>query len=437
MTYTAPPFVPVPAIPPRPPQLTLIGSSINPSNASDNPTGDRSADAIGRLSAQMKAELSDRDAEAWVRGFTYAPENHYAVETRDPYDFTSIDLPAIPAPSGVIAAPSVSGGTLTSGAKKYAITAVNANGETTISTPVTPTTTGSAGSVVLTWNQVQDGDTYHVYGRTTGSFGLLASVGPFDPDHLPTYTDTGAATVGAAAPGSNTTGGVGPYTNLPVVQVQPWLIVAEDFCSSFGFDARDFKGRAMRLLENATPQAVEREFWTGALAQAKGWPNNYLTSSSAVDLTPGAGPPSVGRGQQILQDYLSNTGFGGQGMLHCQPQTTPNLLNARRVGNLLLDVFDNIIVPGTGYSGTASGIGTPAAGTAVMFATDLVATRVEDTGRVDLLDPSGNVYPDSFAEALDRGQAGFPNTIRFRAMKFGAAYWDGAVQAGIRVTLAA
>lgn len=129
----------------------------------------------------------------------------------------------------------------------------------------------------------------------------------------------------------------------------------------------------------------------------------------------------------MLQDYLASTGFGGQGMIHCQPQTAPNLLNARRVGPLLLDVFDNIIVPGVGYPGTASAIAGTSTNTAVMIATDLAMVRAET---------DGTVFPDSFAEALDWGQGGFPNTLRFRAEKFAAAYFDGAVQAGVRVTLA-
>ena len=434
MTYVFGPPVVVPAIPPQPPQLTLIGASVKPDNTTDPASS--TADTSG-LDAALRQELSQREGPMWIRGFTYAPENHYAVENRDPQDFTSVDLPALPAPSGLQLSQGT-GGTLADGTYKYEVTAVNANGETTPGTAVSITVSAGGGtaSVIGSFDPVEDGDTYKVYGRISGSLGLIATVGPFDPDNPPSFTDTGSVSPGATPPVSNTTGGVGPYTNLPTVQVQPWIIVAADFCSTFGFEARDFKGRALRLLENAQYQAVEREFWTGALAQAKGYPNNYLTSSSAVDLTPGSGAPSVARGQQILQDYLATQGFGGQGMIHCQPQTAPNLLNARRVGNLLLDVFDNIIVPGVGYPGTAASIGTPSATTAVMFATDLVCTRVEGQGRVSLVDPDGHVYPDSFAEAVDRGEAGFPNRVTFRAEKYGCAYWDGAIQAGVRVTLA-
>lgn len=213
------------------------------------------------------------------------------------------------------------------------------------------------------------------------------------------------------------------YGNLPPVTAIPYTIVVADECSSFGFEERDFKGRAQRLLENATPSAIEHEFWTGEVAQAEGLPNNYLTNPESVtDLTP-ATAPSVARGMQILQDAIGSCGFGGQGMIHTMYQTAPNLLAARRVGPLLLDVFDNIIVPGAGYPGTGPGGEEPTTGTAWMYATDLVMVRAQD---------EGVVFPNSFSEALDREH----NLIRFYAEKFAVAYFDAACHFAVKVTLA-
>lgn len=421
----------VPAVPPKGPPLNLVTSSVRPGTGSDpgNPVFELGDAQLALLPDDLRTELQARVGDAWVRGITYAPENHYQAENRGPFDQTSADTPPLNAPTGLAAQALATGGTLAAGTYTYEVTAVNANGQTTASTSASATTTGATGSVKLTWNPTADGVTYKVYGRVGGSLGLLATVGPFDPANPPAFTDTGSGSPGAVPPASNTTGGAGSYSNLGIVTCIPWTILVEDSCSSFGYEERDFKGRALRLLENATPQAIEREFWSGTLAQAAGLPNNYLASAACVDITP-ATVPSIARGQQILQDYIAQLGFGGQGMLHVQPQTAPNLLNARRVGPLLLDIFDNVIVPGTGYPGTGP-VGnanfTPPAGQAWMFASDLVMTRVES---------EGIVYPDTFAEALDRGQAGQPNTIRFRAQKFGCAYFDGAVQAACRVNLA-
>ncbi len=423
------PSVVVPAIPPKPPVLSLIGSSPQPDNSSDPSIN--GLDLIPEaqrinMPAELWAELQERVGEEWVRGFTYAPENHYAPETRDPCDFSSVDDPPLPAPSGLTLTQVT--GSLSGTAFEYQVVAKDANGHTTPCTLV-PITIVTGHGVKLVWDSVRDDCTYDVYGRVSGSVGKLATVGPFNPDDgPPTYTDASATSVGAAPPISNTTGGPGAYTNLGVNVFVPFLLIARDLCSPWGWQERDFKGRALRLLENGQYWGVEKEFWTGTQAQASGWPNNYLcNSASYTDLTPVSAPPSVARGQQILQDALAQCGFGGQGMLHVQQQTTGNLLNVKRVGKVMLDIFDNIVVPGVGYDGICAGVGTPAAGTAVIFATDLVMTRVEE---------EGTVFPDSFAEALDRGQGGNPNLIEFRAEKHAAAYFDGACHFACRVTLA-
>lgn len=417
----------VPAIPPKPPQLTLINSSVRPSNSSDPASFELDGEQLALLPSDLAAELSARRGDAWVRGITYAPENHWPAELRDGCDNSSIDLPALSAPAGLALSQTTGGGTVSAGAHAYQVTALNANGESTALAAVTITTT-VVGTVTLTWNKDNELTQYNVYGRVAGSVGLLATVGPFDDDQPASYTDTGTPAPGALPPSSNTTAGQGTYTNLAVVTYIPPIFMVQDECSTFGFESRDFKGRALRLLENAVPQALEREFWTGQLAQAKGLPNNWLTNPATVtDLTP-ATVPSVARGMQILQDALQQTGFGGQGMIHVQAQTAPNLLGSRRVGNLLLDIFDNIIVPGVGYPGTAPGGSIPAAGTAYMYATDLVMTRQE---------AEGTIFTDSFAEMTDWSQGGRPNTITTRAQKFAAAYFDGAVQVGVKVNLQA
>lgn len=391
-------FAPVPAIPPKPPGLGLLASAIRPT-----------------------------DTERWQQGFTWAPENRYQAELRDACDGTTVDAPALNAPTGLVAVPAITGGTLAAATYSYQLTAVNANGQTTALPAVTATVlSGTTGSVALTWPAEADGLTYKVYGRVAGSIGLLATVGPFDPDNPPAYTDTGTPAPGAAVPGSNTTGGPGNYGNAPVQQVVPPLIVVEDSCSAWGWQERDFKGRATRLLENAESQALEREFWTGTLATAFGYPNHFLADGTAVDVTPGT-VPSVERGMQLLAEALAQCGFGGRGMIHCMPAAHSNLINVRREGALLYDIQDNIIVPGAGYPGTGPANAVPSAGQSWMFATDLVAVRSDETV----------VFPDTFAEALDRGQAGQPNTIRFRAEKLSVAYCDFTCAFACRVTLPA
>jgi hypothetical protein len=409
------PPVPVKPVPPPGPVLSLVDSA---------PFGDTGAD------------------DEWTGGFSYQPENRGSGELRDVCDSTSMDVPSIGAPGGLVAVPAITGGTLTNAASpyQYQITAQDANGTTLPCTAVPATiASGTTGSIALTWNTVEFATSYSVYGRKSGSMGLLASgiTAAYDEDNesnTVTWTDTGAASVGAAAPSTDTSGGVGQYTNLPIVTFYPYIVQAEDECSTWGFEAHDYKGRATRLVNHAARWQIEREFWTGLLAQANGYPNNYLANASDpayVLLTPGAGPPSVARGQQILEDYLQQMGFGGQGMIHVQAQTAPNLLSARLVDGprpgtqQLLSVLGNIIIPGAGYTGNGPANVAPSTGCAYMFATDIVTIRMDD-------DDATEVYPDTFAEALDR----HTNLITFRAKKVAAASWDAAIHACIQVTLA-
>lgn len=422
MTATRLPVV-VPAIPPKGPPLSLLGSALRPDKTTDPDGQDLTTADLSGLPADLRAEIQARKGEAWTRGITYAPENHWAAELRDPCDTTSADLPSLPAPYE-LALHEVAGGTLAAHKYEYQVTAKNANGETTARAAVAITTTGE-GSVKLTWTKVDETATYGIYGRLEGEIKHLATVGPFDDDQAAEWVDTGEKTpTGSGPPSSNTTGGKGTYTNLPIVTAIPYQIETEDYCSTFGFDKRDFKGRAERLLSNASPQAMGKEFWTGTLAKAKELPNSYLAKEGLAEIL--EGKPSVERGFEALQNALQQCGFGGQGMIHLQAQTAPNLLRVRRVGSLLLDMFDNIIVPDVGYPGTAPEGHSTESGCAWMFATDLVACRIED---------EATIFTETFAEATDWGQGQDPNSIRMRARKLAIAYFDAACVFAQQVTL--
>jgi hypothetical protein len=225
---------------------------------------------------------------------------------------------------------------------------------------------------------------------------------------------------------------------LKIVNYLPIWHFVQYTASSFGFETIEYIQWAKDWLEAAIFASIEYEFWTGTRAQAiTNCPNNYLTNitthgATTGNITPGATTASNGTAQTIasglalLQGALRQAGLGGQGMIHCQPQVTPNLLSSRRQGKLLLDQFDNFIVPGAGYPGTGPGGTTPAAGTSWMYATDLVATRIQKVGRV---------FPSTMAEALDHTQSATTNEITFRAGKMAAATFDGFAQFACLVNL--
>ena len=109
-------------------------------------------------------------------------------------DVYAIDIVSanISTPAGLAVTSSTTGGTLVPGTYEYQISAVNANGETLATSPVTSVLAGSTStfSTTLTWDAVPLATGYNVYGRVSGSLGLITTIGA----GTLTFTDTGAVT---------------------------------------------------------------------------------------------------------------------------------------------------------------------------------------------------------------------------------------------------
>ena len=100
-------------------------------------------------------------------------------------DMVSDNLTA-PTPT---AAASTTGGTFSAGTKYYRVTAFNRLGEKVPGPYVQVDTTGSTGSVTLSWNAIAGASGYKVYGRAVDNFQLIATVEGSETS----YTDTGIA----------------------------------------------------------------------------------------------------------------------------------------------------------------------------------------------------------------------------------------------------
>jgi len=116
----------------------------------------------------------------------------------------NLDLNSLSTPSSVAVAPVGTAGSTTYG---YRISAINDNGQT-LASATTTTTTGNATLSSTNYNRVSWGAVagatgYKVYGRTSGSELLMATV---DSPVL-MYKDTNANTPSGALPTTNTTGG--------------------------------------------------------------------------------------------------------------------------------------------------------------------------------------------------------------------------------------
>jgi hypothetical protein len=105
---------------------------------------------------------------------------------------------------------SASGGTIAAGTYKYVVTAINANGETTISNEQTIVTTGSTSTVTVTWASVTGATGYKLYktaaGGATGTELLYKTVGVVLTD-----TDIAPGTPTGAFPTLNSASNSGVY----------------------------------------------------------------------------------------------------------------------------------------------------------------------------------------------------------------------------------
>ena len=107
----------------------------------------------------------------------------------------------LPAPTGVAATPSGTGGTLPAGTYYYRVTFLNAAGETIGSAEVTATTTGSTSSVSIAWNTNSGATSARIYRGTASG---AQTVYYTDADGVGPFVDTGAAGTAGTVPNVST-----------------------------------------------------------------------------------------------------------------------------------------------------------------------------------------------------------------------------------------
>lgn len=115
------------------------------------------------------------------------------------------------APPVATSATPTAGGALTAGTYKYYITAINTNGETTISNELTGTTAAGNLTLALVWVAVSGATGYKIYrtasGGATGTELLLTTLGA-----VTTFNDAAVGAPAGAFPVQNTAATPGTYT---------------------------------------------------------------------------------------------------------------------------------------------------------------------------------------------------------------------------------
>jgi hypothetical protein len=432
-------IVPVPAPVPDPPVLSLVSCAVIP------PTGQGEDETkYEGLRVPSDIDLSDLEAELvidrgepWLGGYGYLPRNSSAAINRALDDYTTTDDPFEPPnldPVEFVPFAAFTKFTLTSldyqaedfeerindqldSAVPQAVefefwtgTIAQANdlpnnylaGPNTVDVTPDPAVAASveaaaAPSLPLT-----------ITTGTNDTFVLTSDNDPNSPDTFTiapgTYSTIGALETAVA--NAESTADESPLsTYVTVTETGGKLVLTEKTRGTTGNDDTITDGN-----DGATAIGFTSPDFSGG------------TAGTAVSVLEG-----LGKLQTASKNLVSGQpSLGAPGMIHCMPEAVPNLLNSRLTGKYLLDMFGNIIVPGIGYPGTGPSVDAPAAGTSWMYFTDMVSVRVQKTGRI---------FPGSVAEALDRSQGGYPNTITFRGFKIAGATFDGARQFACLVSL--
>lgn len=211
-------------------------------------------------------------------------------------------------------------------------------------------------------------------------------------------------------------------SNPANAEADPFLVWAGDKCSAIGYQARDYEGRARRLLEATQSARVAAEFWSGDLSAAESLDNTPLADVSADTVT--TAEQDVVKVFGLLEGALADCGDGRRGMIHVTPQV---LLHARSqyivesAGQLWVTPLGTIVVADAGYDGTGPN-GEPATATQWAYATSMVQVRLS----------SIVVTPENFAEAFDRSV----NTVEYRVGRLALVQWDQCCHFAAEVDIA-
>jgi len=208
----------------------------------------------------------------------------------------------------------------------------------------------------------------------------------------------------------------------------PFSIRTSFKASPISLRHEEIEERAEWALDACRQKTIEHELWTGELAQAEavsygsGYPNRYLASTDATDLTPSAGVGVKAKyALALLERALADCGCGSQGLIHATRDVATTLAPKNEDG-VLLTPLGNKIIAGSGYTGSAPD-GTPASGTEIwMYATGPVTVRL---GPVELV--PGAVK----SQATDTSV----NTVEYFVEQAAAATWNSCCHFAVLVDL--
>lgn len=201
-----------------------------------------------------------------------------------------------------------------------------------------------------------------------------------------------------------------------------FAVFARDQCSSFGWEAQDYTGRARAALAVKEGWGVERQFEQNPLA-ITGFP--YLADVASATTPFGTAGADPVKALFLADTAIANANIG-VGMIHALPYMVDlwaaHLLISQRAGQIL-SPQGNIVVSGNGYTGKGpDGSGALptdlTAGKVWVYATDLIV--LDRDSEIGLM-------PASLSEAIDWSH----NTVRYRGARQYAVRWARLCHAAI------
>lgn len=192
--------------------------------------------------------------------------------------------------------------------------------------------------------------------------------------------------------------GENPVRNV----ADPFAVYAEDHCSTFGFEARDYEGRARRQLAATQSFRAAREFQLGTIRTSAGLNNVALVDGTEL----GPGSQVIEDAIGILEQALAEEFTGARCMLHVTVQALDEMMRKNLIyqaGQKWLTAVGNIVVCDAGYGPETS---PPNPETAVFaYGTSMVQVRL---GPV-------TIVPGTYAEALAQATLRSTNDIEMWA----------------------
>lgn len=228
----------------------------------------------------------------------------------------------------------------------------------------------------------------------------------------------------------------GTATRLAPRIVHPFELILRDRCSTFGWQAADYIGRATRGLAVKRHWGVDREWESGTLISANSHLSATYADPATTELAAGANV-SPSDALALLDEAIGNSvNVIGRGMIWATPFVAAKWNN---LGMLTYETIDddsglgrratilssagNYVIIGSGFEGRGPDNMVPASHASQWaYATDPIA----------VIASSPETIPGTLAEATDKEN----NTVVYRQHQWFAILWNRLLHAAVRVSTA-